>query len=1582
MAESKKLSLGVEFYAIADKAIRSIDQLETRLKKLNSGFVVSEKAAKGSAKAVDTQRKSTKKAADEMGIYGRQIGKVTGGIQRLTAAMKVTAAYGLAATAIFGVINAFREGIGAIFDFDQALKNLQAITGATDAEIAVLGDRIRHVAATTKYSAREVSDAAILLGQAGFDAAESLDAIQAVAMLATGTLTDMATTADLLTTAIRAFGLKTSESARVADIFASAVNKSKLTIDKLRTAFNYLGPVASNAGLALEETAAATMVLANAGLRGSTIGTGFRQVIARLISPSEKLRLAFRAAGADLEKLNPLANDFSVVLDELSKVITHSGLAIRLFGMRASSAAVALARGSDAYKEMLDYTYRVGVATEMAEKQMEGLVVMAKNLRDKLHELAIALGEGGIASAFRLALTALRPFVALMSKAASTTFGKFIVAVTSLTVVVTALGLAFRYLAIQLSAIAFGYTVAAVKMMAAAKGASLLLVSYTALGVAVKKLWLLLLAHPFVAVTAVIAGAVVLFNTWRDSVKQQTMELHKQSIEIMKSMKSLRGYREQLENVKEGSREHRTIIERLIQQYPQLRSEVDILTTSLRDQIDAVEELIQVELERYLQNQARILAGMSKELDGVTDKLDRWGQSIKEKKYDIFYTAKYVEELKDRQAELKEELKDQVPLWAGIIRQMEGLRGIDFSSSLSQIKDFFSEFVTGLDPATIDKMSQMLVVYFEDAAKTAKDLLESRLTNLEMLLDKEWHAWGTYYQTLGRLDQDRLLDVFDRTEKEITKKRESLKIRYAMELEDAKTRVATEEKIQAILVNIRAKALKKFRDSLDKEKRTYQDFFDKIEQFHHKALGEREQAEIAAAGISHNKRLANFKKAFEAKKDYDDQAKKYEIESENLLQTEIDEIRQKYRDKRLDDEIELHATLLGLQQVGLGLLAQAGIASIEEANLAKLQLEEAFAREVLKKKTEVYEELRKSTNVANEEYLKAVEDKIKAETDLLKVTGKIAKAREKQWEKEHQVANALRKEWGLTWEEIRENGVDAWLDIGDAMASVSSTFATAMTDFITRAKTWEETYKALGEATLRIAIETLIKIGVQQLILMATSKSIMAATMTAQIAANLAALPSALALASAQAAASWGASAAAGAAMFLKSMATMGLFSEGLIAAITAKSTAAATAAASMAAGGEIPGISSSKRADDVIIRATAGEYVQPVDTVEYYGKSVMDAIRERRIPKEQLEGYGLGGFVKRLWKRVKKVATPFTSWWLDPAIEYMEDLLTPKLPEMPEIPDYANKVNDFLDAITAIIDGLTLGATELKKLGIEKWYTKQKETAEELGLSLDKVNRAYDLQIEALEKSVVEGWQDIINDLTLTEYELKKLALDKWYDEQVAAAEVLGLALDDLNYAYELQLQALEELETALDKSIKSIDAMIESLTGGALAPVQSAEYYATKYAKLLATAMEGEVDELLAFIPEYLDFMKGFGMDYAALVASIVAQLKNLKITLPGLQYGGLTSGLSFAGEMGPEWVVPTYEPQRSNFLDDMGMDPDKIGEAIARHLTENDSDKEIHVHNTVKIEVDGHEIGYVVANECRSNVDLIEAVRRVVK
>ena len=56
--------------------------------------------------------------------------------------------------------------------------------------------------------------------------------------------------------------------------------------------------------------------------------------------------------------------------------------------------------------------------------------------------------------------------------------------------------------------------------------------------------------------------------------------------------------------------------------------------------------------------------------------------------------------------------------------------------------------------------------------------------------------------------------------------------------------------------------------------------------------------------------------------------------------------------------------------------------------------------------------------------------------------------------------------------------------------------------------------------------------------------------------------------------------------------------------------------------GGKIAGYSPSPTADNIPLWGTAGEFMQPVHAVKYYGEGAMEAIRTRSIPREAFMGY------------------------------------------------------------------------------------------------------------------------------------------------------------------------------------------------------------------------------------------------------------------------------------------------------------------------------------------------------------------------
>jgi TP901 family phage tail tape measure protein len=323
--------------------------------------------------------------------------------------------YRVVSTAVRAIQDAF-VGVGTVIkDYDQSLKDLQAVTSATTAEVGVMSEKMLSVAETTKFSASEVGKGMLVLGQAGFSASESIDTIQAVSDLATGTLADMAMTVDLVSTAMRVFDIAAASSGHVADVFATAVNESKLDIEKLTTAFNYVGPIAQDAGVSFEETSAALMTLANSGMRASTIGTSLRNMFSLLVDPSDKLKAAAERVGVSIEQLNPSTNSLSTVIANLGTVVRGAGDAFDLFGKRGASAVLTLIDSGNGFDKMLAAVGESGTAAAMAAIQMEGLGVMYKNLQDRVGLLAISLGNAGVTDVLKVLVIAAKEAAAALS---------------------------------------------------------------------------------------------------------------------------------------------------------------------------------------------------------------------------------------------------------------------------------------------------------------------------------------------------------------------------------------------------------------------------------------------------------------------------------------------------------------------------------------------------------------------------------------------------------------------------------------------------------------------------------------------------------------------------------------------------------------------------------------------------------------------------------------------------------------------------------------------------------------------------------------------------------------------------------------------------------------------------------------------------------------------------------------------------------------------------------------------------------------------------------------------------------------
>lgn len=149
-------------------------------------------------------------------------------------------------------------------DFDASMSKVQAISGATGDEFDKLRAKAREMGSKTKFSASEAASAFEYMAMAGWKIEDMLDGIEGIMNLAAASGEDLATTSDIVTDALTAFGLSAKDSGHFADILASASSNANTNVSMMGETFKYCAPIAGALGFTAEDTAEAN-VLKEAG---------------------------------------------------------------------------------------------------------------------------------------------------------------------------------------------------------------------------------------------------------------------------------------------------------------------------------------------------------------------------------------------------------------------------------------------------------------------------------------------------------------------------------------------------------------------------------------------------------------------------------------------------------------------------------------------------------------------------------------------------------------------------------------------------------------------------------------------------------------------------------------------------------------------------------------------------------------------------------------------------------------------------------------------------------------------------------------------------------------------------------------------------------------------------------------------------------------------------------------------------------------------------------------------------------------------------------------------------------------------
>lgn len=282
-------------------------------------------------------------------------------------------------------------------DFEAGMSKVQALSRASEQEIASLEKQAKDLGATTQFSASQAAEGMQFLAMAGFKTNDILNAMPGMLDLAAAGALDLGRAADISSNILSAFSIDAAKSGHVADVLAKAATNANTNVEQLGEGMKYLAPAANSLGWSLEDSTSAMMALGDAGIQGSLAGQAFASSLVRLANPTKRMGKILKETGMDffdaagnMKSMPEVVKELEIGLKGMSQEERAANLSL-LFGMEAYKHwAVLLEKGSDGLGENVEMLEKAdGAASEMAK-------TMTNNAKGSITEFKSALEGIGI----------------------------------------------------------------------------------------------------------------------------------------------------------------------------------------------------------------------------------------------------------------------------------------------------------------------------------------------------------------------------------------------------------------------------------------------------------------------------------------------------------------------------------------------------------------------------------------------------------------------------------------------------------------------------------------------------------------------------------------------------------------------------------------------------------------------------------------------------------------------------------------------------------------------------------------------------------------------------------------------------------------------------------------------------------------------------------------------------------------------------------------------------------------------------------------------------------------------------------
>jgi TP901 family phage tail tape measure protein len=193
--------------------------------------------------------------------------------------------------------------VSASAEFEDSMSQIVGLVGVASEQVDAWKNDLLANAADWGVAPTKLADALFFVTSAGLRGTDAMEALEYSAKASASGLGETAVIADLLTSAMNAYGPANLSAAQATDILVTAVKEGKAPADALAGALGDVLPIASEMGVTFDQVAAATAAMTRTGTDASTANTQLKAILSSLKKPADQSEKMLRKMGTSSQEL-------------------------------------------------------------------------------------------------------------------------------------------------------------------------------------------------------------------------------------------------------------------------------------------------------------------------------------------------------------------------------------------------------------------------------------------------------------------------------------------------------------------------------------------------------------------------------------------------------------------------------------------------------------------------------------------------------------------------------------------------------------------------------------------------------------------------------------------------------------------------------------------------------------------------------------------------------------------------------------------------------------------------------------------------------------------------------------------------------------------------------------------------------------------------------------------------------------------------------------------------------------------------------------------------------------------------------